>query len=74
MLKNPAMKETHVRSWGQEDPLKEGMATLSNTCLENCMDRGDWRVTVHGAAESDTAEQLSIHGATQKVETSSGSH
>ena len=32
MLKNlPAMKETQVRSWGQEDPLKKGMATLSNT-------------------------------------------
>ena len=36
------------------------------------MDRGDWRVTVHGAAESDTAEQHSTHGASQKVETSSG--
>ena len=38
------------------------------------MDRRDWRVIVHGATESDTTEQLSIHGATQKVETSSGSH
>ena len=29
-IKNlPAMQETHVRSLGQEDPLEEGMATLS---------------------------------------------
>ena len=31
MVKNlPAMRETWVRSLGQEDPLEEGMATHSN--------------------------------------------
>ena len=31
MVKNlPAMQETHVRSLGQEDPLKKGMATHSS--------------------------------------------
>ena len=31
MVKNlPAMQETWVRSLGQEDPLKEGMATYSS--------------------------------------------
>ena len=28
------------------------------SCLENPMDGGDWRATVHGVAESNTAEQL----------------
>ena len=26
------------------------------SCLENPMDRGDWRATVHGVAKWDTAE------------------
>ena len=32
---------------GQEDPLEKGMATRY-PCLENPMDRGVWRATVHG--------------------------
>ena len=40
---------------GREDPLEKEMATHSSTCLENSMDRGAWRATVHGVAkESDT--------------------
>ena len=31
---------------------------LQYSCLENSMDRGGWQATVHGAAESDTNEQL----------------
>ena len=31
---------------------------LQDSCLENSMDRGAWRATVHGLAESDTTEQL----------------
>ena len=36
---------------------------LLYSCLENSMDRGDWRATVHGIPESglDTTEQLSTH-------------
>ena len=31
------------------------------SCLENPMDRGTWWATVHGVAESDMTEQLSVH-------------
>ena len=52
MLKNlPAMQETGVQSLGWEDLLQKGMVTHSQySCLENSMDRGAWRATVHGAA------------------------
>ena len=46
----PAMQETWVRSLGWEDPLEKEMATHSISCLENPMDRGAWRATVHGVA------------------------
>ena len=31
---------------------------LQYSCLENPLDRGAWRATVHGTAESDMTEQL----------------
>ena len=34
---------------GWKDPLEEDMATHS--CLENPMDRGAWRATVHGVTK-----------------------
>ena len=55
-----------VRSLGREDPLEEGMATpLQYFCLENLIDRGAWRATVHGVAKSWTRlgiAQQSIQG------------
>ena len=52
MVKNPpTMLET--LSW--EDPLKEGMATLSSILAWRIpMDRGAWRATVYGVTKSQT--------------------
>ena len=50
------MWETQVWSLGQEDPLEEGTATHSCSCLENPMDRGAWQAAVHRVPESDTTE------------------
>ena len=42
---------------GREDPLEEGMEThYQYSCLENPMDRGAWRATVHRDSESDMTE------------------
>ena len=51
MVKNlPAMQETEVQSLGQEDSPGEGNGYPLQyySCLENSMDRGVWRATVHG--------------------------
>ena len=37
------------------------MATYSSySCLENSMDRGAWWATIHGVAELDTTDQLTL--------------
>ena len=48
MVKNPsAMQETWVLSLGWEDPLEDGMATLSsNLAWRIPVDRGAWRATL----------------------------
>ena len=58
-VKNPpAMWETWVWSLAREDPLEKEMATRSSPLAWRIpMDRGAWRVTVHGTAESDTAQR-----------------
>ena len=59
----PTMQKTWVQSLGREDPLEKGMATQSSqySCLENSIDRGAWRATVHGVAkESDMTERLTL--------------
>ena len=40
-------------------PREGNGSPLQHSCLENPVDRGAWRVTVHGVTESDTTEQLS---------------
>ena len=53
------MQEMQVQSLGWEDVLEKEMATHSNIlALENPMDRGAWRATVHGVSKSRT--RLSI--------------
>ena len=54
----PGMRETQVRSLGWEDPLeKENGNPLQYSCMENPMDRGAWRETVHGVTkELDMSE------------------
>ena len=50
-----AMQETWVQSLGWEEPPGEGSSNpLQYSCLENPMDRGAWRATVHGVAKSRT--------------------
>ena len=51
----PAMRETWVRSLGQEDSPGEGNDNpLQYSCLENPMDGGAWWATVHRVAKSRT--------------------
>ena len=57
-----AVQETGIQSWGQEDPLEEGMATHSSIFA--------WRIpwteelagfSSLGCRESDATEQLTTH-------------
>ena len=50
----PAMQETQVWSLGREDPGVGNGNLLQDFCLENPMNRGAWRATVHGVAKSQT--------------------
>ena len=61
LVKNlPAMQEAVVRFLDREDPLEAGMGTHSSILAWRIpVDRGAWRATVLGAAESDTTERLS---------------
>ena len=55
MVKNlPAMQVTWVRSLAGEDPLEKGMVyLLQYSGLENPVDKGSWRTTIHGVTELD---------------------
>ena len=55
-VKNPpAMREARVWSLSWEDPLEEGMASLSSVLAWRIpMDRGAWQTTVHGVTKNQT--------------------
>ena len=69
MVKNlPAMQETQVRSLGWEDSPGGGNGNpLQDSCLENSMDRGAWRATVHGVAKIQTRLTLSVSYLTEII-------
>ena len=56
MVKNPpVMQETQLQFLGWEDTLEKGMDTNSSILAWRIRtDRGAWRATVHGVAESQT--------------------
>ena len=62
MIKNlPAMHKSWVWSMCWEYPLEKHMATHSSILAWRIpMDRGAWQATVHGATQSDIAEQLTL--------------
>ena len=52
-------------SLGWEDPLGGGHGhQLWYSCLENSMDRGAWRATVHGAAKRQTQLRMLVRAHT----------
>ena len=61
MVKNPPVNAREVRDMGLIPGswrCREGGHghPLQYSCLENLTDRGAWRTTVYGVAESDTTE------------------
>ena len=49
------MQETLIQSLGRENQPGGGNGNpLQHSCLENPMDTGAWRATVHGVTKSQT--------------------
>ena len=54
----PAVQETWVRNLGHKDPVEKGMAAHSSILIWESHGQRSLAAIVHGAAESDTTEQL----------------
>jgi len=70
VVKNPPANAGDIRDvalipgWGRSPGGRHG-SPLQYSCLENPIDRGAWRATVHGVAKSQTQlKQLSMHADT----------
>ena len=68
--KDPAASAGDIRDAGSipgsgRSPGKGNAYPLQYSCLENAMDRGAWRATVHGVAKSPTVKQQSTHSITR---------
>ena len=50
----PAIQETQIQSLGGRSPGEGNGYPLQYSRLENSMDRGAWRVSIHGVAKSWT--------------------
>ena len=67
MVKNPPTNAGDVRNTGSNPPPGRSPGRghgnpFQYSCLENPMDRGDWRATVHGVTKSQAQlKQLSTH-------------
>ena len=68
VVKNPPANAGDIRDVGsipglERSPGGQHGNPLQDYCLENPMDRGDWRATVHGVAKkSVTSELLTVPG------------
>ena len=63
MVKNLSAKAGDTRNMGsipgsRRSPGEGKSNPLQYPCLENSMDRGPWRTTIHGVAESNMTKQL----------------
>ena len=56
MVKNPPAEDLDSIPGSGRSPVEGNGNPFQFSCLENPMDRGAWRATVHGSSESGTTE------------------